>query len=111
MGALKLRIKKPAKKLATMCPEICGFPRPATGFCQCLFTIAPHKAHCQYCVTGAVSRIAAVVALVVVVHIVAAVAAVRTALGIAAVRSLGFALGFVGFRYPKKYTALTGLGG
>ncbi len=59
--------------------------------------------------TGAACHIV-VVALVAVVRIVAAVAAVRTALGIAAVRSLGFVLGFVGFRYPKKYTALTGLG-
>lgn len=53
-----------------------------------------------------VSRIAAVV-----VRIAADHTAALAALDIAAVRSLGFGLGFVGFRYPKKYTALTGLGG
>tara|TARA_B100001063_G_C16537056_1_gene439365 strand:- start:10 stop:213 length:204 start_codon:yes stop_codon:yes gene_type:complete len=58
-----------------------------------------------------VSRIAAVVVLVVVVRIAADHTAALAALDIAAVRNLGFGLGFAGFRYPKKYTALTGLGG
>ena len=60
--------------------------------------------------TGVDSHIVAVV-LTAVAHFVAAVAAGYTALGIAAVCSLGFDRGFAGFRYPKKYTALTGLGG
>lgn len=61
--------------------------------------------------TGAACHIAAV-ARVAAVHVVGNCFALGIAtLGIAAVRSLGFGLGFVGFRYPKKYTALKGLGG
>lgn len=68
-----------------------------------------------------VSRIAAVVVLVVGVRIAADHTAALAGFGIAVVHTLGFglggfgfgccALGRFGFRFPKKHTALTGLGG